>query len=363
MSVRVRIQNFQSIEDASIEVDGFTVVTGPNNSGKSALMRAIRGVFTNAPAGALVRHGTSHLTVDLAFDDGVVRWEKGKNLNRYTVNGKVLDNVGRGVPSEVADMGLQEVKAASDRLWPQIAEQFGGVLFLVDRPGSVVAEALSDVERVGKLSDALRLSESDRRSTTAELKIRRKDALELVEEEAAFEGLDEVAVAIGALAEAEKELVFVEMEVQEFSRLRERLEASHSVVSSLEGFDPEALPNVSAASEVQQLQVELREARALVDQLAASRGAVAQAEAAVAASEKHPLSRSHKVEKVARGMKQVRDLQARLAKASKETEALAVTHKNMEQQLVDAEEEVHALLGDRGICPTCDAVFEKEEDT
>ncbi len=361
MSVHVRIQNFQSIEDASIEVDGFTVVTGPNNSGKSALMRAIRGVFTNAPAGALVRHGTSHLTVDLAFEDGVVRWEKGKKLNRYTVNGKVLDNVGRGVPSEVAEMGLQEIKAASDRLWPQIAEQFGGVLFLVDRPGSVVAEALSDVERVGKLSDALRLSESDRRSTTSELKIRRKDALELAEEEAAFEGLDEVAVVIGALSEAEKELVFVEMEVQEFSRLKQRLEASRSVVSSLEGFDPEALPEASAASEVQQLQVELREIQVLVDQLAASRSAVVEAEAAVAASEKHPLPQSSKLEKVARGMKQVREFQGRLVKAIEEVKTLTATHKDMEQQLADAEEEVHALLGDRGICPTCDAVFEKKE--
>jgi len=131
MPVRVRVQNFQSIEDAEVVIDGLTVITGPNNSGKSAFMRAIWGVFTNAPSGPLVRRGESHLTVDIEFGDGhSVRWEKGPKINQYTVDGKKLSNVGRGVPPEVAELGVQEIKGGSDRLWPQIARQFDGTLFL-----------------------------------------------------------------------------------------------------------------------------------------------------------------------------------------------------------------------------------------
>ena len=78
MAVQVRLKNFQSIEDASLRVEGLTVITGTNHSGKTAVMRAIRGLFTNAPAGPLVRHGAAHLTVALTFDDGTeVVWEKG----------------------------------------------------------------------------------------------------------------------------------------------------------------------------------------------------------------------------------------------------------------------------------------------
>ncbi len=78
MAVTARIQNFQSIEDATIVIDGLTVITGTNNSGKTSVMRAIRGVFTNATAGPLVRHGCAHLSVTLTFDDGTsVLWEKG----------------------------------------------------------------------------------------------------------------------------------------------------------------------------------------------------------------------------------------------------------------------------------------------
>ena len=43
MAVTARVQNFQSVEDATIVIDGLTVITGTNNSGKTAVMRAIRG--------------------------------------------------------------------------------------------------------------------------------------------------------------------------------------------------------------------------------------------------------------------------------------------------------------------------------
>lgn len=194
MPVTVRIRNVQSIRDATLRVEGFTVVTGPNNSGKTSSQRAVRGVFTNASPGPLVRYGESHLTVDLTFGDGhTVKWEKGEKVNRYTVDGKVLSTVGRGAPPEVTALGVSEVKAGSDRLWPQIAEQFGGVLFLVDRPGSVVAEALSDVDKVGRLTEALRLAESDRRSIGAELKVRRADVLTSEQELADFDTLPTAA--------------------------------------------------------------------------------------------------------------------------------------------------------------------------
>ena len=186
MAVTARIQNFQSIVDVTIVIDGLTVITGTNHSGKTAVMRAIRGVFTNASAGPLVRHGCAHLSVALAFGDGTtILWEKGwekpsrngKTVNRYTINGKQIAAVGRCVPPEVEALGVREVQAASDRVWPQIADQFDGALFLVNRPGSAVAEALSDVERVGKLTTALKESEKDRRLVSAELKVRRKDVL------------------------------------------------------------------------------------------------------------------------------------------------------------------------------------------
>lgn len=234
MSVTVRIRNVQSIRDATLRVEGFTVVTGPNNSGKTASQRAVRGVFTNASPGPLVRHGESHLTVDLTFGDGrTVKWEKGEKVNRYTVDGKVLSTVGRGAPAEVAALGVGEVKAGSDRLWPQIAEQFGGVLFLVDRPGSVVAEALSDVDKVGRFTEALRLAESDRRSVGAELKVRRADLLAADQELAGFDALPNTASQVAQAEQALAEAAGVGTDLGVLHDLSARKQAANQEISRL----------------------------------------------------------------------------------------------------------------------------------
>ena len=135
MAVRIRVRNFQSIEDAEVEVSGLTVVTGQNNSGKTALMRAVRGVFENSGGDAFVRHGTDALAVHLDFGDADVTWTKGPKVKpTYIVGGKTI-NPGRSVPDEVTSLGVAPVQAGSGEAWPQIAPQFTGQVFLLDLPG------------------------------------------------------------------------------------------------------------------------------------------------------------------------------------------------------------------------------------
>ena len=44
--MKVHIQNYQSLKDVEFEVKGLTVITGQNNTGKSACARALCGVFS-----------------------------------------------------------------------------------------------------------------------------------------------------------------------------------------------------------------------------------------------------------------------------------------------------------------------------
>lgn len=191
----VRVRNFQSLKDVTLDIQGLTVVTGPNNSGKSALMRAIRGVFENSPSNALVRYGEKSLTVDLTFNDGqTVTWEKGPKTNDYTINGYKLQTVGRGVPTELEDLGVKGITCSNTVLWPQIARQFQGTLFLVNQTGAILGEALSDVDKVGKLNKALRLGEKDKRSVSGELKVRRKDLKTSEERLSFYDGFEQLEV-------------------------------------------------------------------------------------------------------------------------------------------------------------------------
>ena len=259
MAVQVRIKNFQSIKDSSIVIDGLTAITGTNNSGKTAAMRAIRGVFTNPPAGPLVRHGKAFLSVSLSFDDGTtVTWEKGwekpekkgKTVNRYYVNGHLIESVGSGAPPEVESLGVRDVKAASYKIWPQIAEQFDGALFLVNRPGSVVAEALSDVEKVGKLTEALKLSEKDNRSVKSELKVRMKDLTSKEEELSRYDGLDDVGVLVSELETRNSTLESQKSQVSKVESLLGSLGSATSKVAGFSGFDPDVVPDSSRITRV-----------------------------------------------------------------------------------------------------------------
>lgn len=395
--IKVRIQNFQSIEDAELEIDGFTVITGPNNSGKSAVMRAVRGVFTNAPAGPLVRHGAKHLSVGIAFPDGnTVLWEKGGKLNRYTLNGKELNGVGRGVPPEVAALGVSEIKAASDRVWPQIAEQFTGSLFLVNRPGSVIAEALSDVDRVGTLTEALRLSESDRRSGASELKVRRKDLQTQRDHAALYEGLDDVLTTVSNLENRKQVLDGDGVTITELVALSSQWEKCIKETEHYAGFDETAVPEAGCATDATSLGNDLSallslqsrhasvtqavEATAGLDVGVVAATATQEASATLAQGEWEVLQRlcdkleaarteadtyaaeipalpsSEQASKLGRALEVVTKYEDDVRDAADQVATLDIRLEHMGGEIQQAHKEVDILLGSRGVCPTCNTV-------
>ena len=397
--IKVRIQNFQSIEDAEVEIDGFTVITGPNNSGKSAVMRAIRGVFTNAPAGPLVRHGAKNLSVGIVFPDGTdLIWEKGGKVNRYTLNGKELNSVGRGVPAEVAALGVAEIKAGSDRLWPQIAEQFTGSLFLVNRPGSVVAEALSDVDRVGTLTEALRLAESDRRSCSSELKVRRKDLQAHREQAAFYEGLDEVLATVNSLEDRRTQLDKDETEVTTLGALSFQWDTTSAEVRRYVGFEEVVIPSVEDTEGAVGLRNDLSEAMSLQHRYVEAKG-VAEATAGFdgvlgrlptlkdqqddtaaireeliatreltsrwnrlkAEADSYgvpipPIPVADKADKLRQALEVVEEYKIEVTEAADRVAKLDIHFEEIGSEIQEAQREVDILLGSRGVCPTCNTV-------
>lgn len=278
MPIKVRVRNFQSVEDASIEIDGLTVVTGTNNAGKSAFFRAIRGAFTNSRGHDFVRYGKGHCTVDLTFDDGrTLTWQKGKNVNTYVVNGgKPFEKVGHGVPPEARVFGIEPVVAGKQELWPQIAPQITGVSFLLHETGSVIAEAVADVKRVNQLSRALSSCEKDRRAARSALKIRKSDAKTLAERREGFTGLDAAVELVEGLEVRRGKAEKVGKAVTNVQKLRGRYREAQAAVDALEGLEKaeEALPPSSLVGEARELSRALGSTCKLRDRWVRARGEV-----------------------------------------------------------------------------------------
>lgn len=270
MPIKVRVRNYQSIEDATLTIDGLTVLTGTNNAGKSAFFRALRGVFTNTRGSDFVRLGAKHCVVDVTFDDGrTLTWKKGDGTNDYVIDGSHFPNVGHGVPPEVSEFGVVPVTAGNADLWPQIAQQVTGVCFLFDRPGSVIAEAVADVDRVSQLGRALKSCESDRRGIKADIKIRRKDLTTYNERREVFAGLDEAVGTLRALEKRHAKAAKHAKATAVLVKMGERHRRARGAVEALEGLDdahallptPERVTRAQKASEVLSMARHLRQRR------------------------------------------------------------------------------------------------------
>jgi exonuclease SbcC len=275
MPVRILVRGFQSIEDAEVLVDRFTVVTGPNNSGKTALQRAVQGTFSNAPGDSFVRHGAERLSVEIDFGDGAsVRWEKGPKVKpTYVVGGKTL-HPGRAVPDEVVALGVQPIQVGAMSVWPQIAPQFTGQVFLLDMPGSAVAEAVADVERVGKLTQALRLADSDKRAATSELKVRRKDVEQVRSALGEFSGLDAVETVVASIEVTLAEAEGVSADVASADALRVSLREAETDIARHAGIREVEIPPLEAVMGAQNVGTDLVAAVSLRERLQAARQGV-----------------------------------------------------------------------------------------
>jgi len=105
---RVNIKNFQSHKDTEVNFDDFTVINGPTDNGKSAIIRAIKWCLYNVPDGTnFIRYGEDIASVTVHFNNNSsVTRVRGKKENYYILtdeDGKELhlENFDRGPVSEV----------------------------------------------------------------------------------------------------------------------------------------------------------------------------------------------------------------------------------------------------------------------
>ena len=240
--MKLKVENFQSIKSAEIEVKGLTVIAGVNSIGKSALARAFAGVFSNLRGNAHVRMGESHSSVLVSFDDGSeVLWEKGKKVNRYVVNGDEIEKVGAGVPDEVRALGVASVEVDGKELFPQIAKQFQ-TIFLIDQPPSALSSALSDVEVIQQLEKSSASARSEIRDIKARMKVKREDLEEARHNTTLFDGFDYEIILNHEIAETLKEEA--EESYEEVVGLRDKKDRARNLLETLEPVDNITLPRL-----------------------------------------------------------------------------------------------------------------------
>src|SRR5258708_21212766 len=68
---------------------GLTVLVGPNNCGKSAVVAALQILCQNDNSTYVLRHGEKECTIRVETDDGhVIAWHPEKSGPRYVIDAK-----------------------------------------------------------------------------------------------------------------------------------------------------------------------------------------------------------------------------------------------------------------------------------
>lgn len=415
MPLKVRVRNFQSVEDETIIIERLTVLTGTNNAGKSAFFRAIRGALTNARGSDFVRMGAKHCIVDIEdLETGTkLTWKKGSDgTNDYIINGKHYPKVGHGTPPEARILGVEPILVSNAELWPQIAPQITGVSFLLDQQGSVIAEAVADVERVNQLGRALKDCESEKRAVRGELKTRRKDAETLAERREGFSGLEGVleslkelevrhekcekldraranlvrirdrhrqaVAAVNALAgiekvgpclssqEAVQEARQVGLELREAERLRGRHHAAWVLVESLAGLEDveTVMPSQAKVDYAQQFRRAIGVTVDLAMRFEEARGELGRAQAAEQAlgSLRFDSDAHEKAARIKKALGATRSLRDRRVRAAEEVDTLDQQLATLREELKRVSAQAEEMLGTFEVCPTCGGSLDRAQD-
>ncbi len=184
MIKRLNISNFQSHKNSELEFDeGINIIIGQSDSGKSAILRALRWVVDNTPSGDSFRSTWGGNTkVELSLDeDKVVGRSKTKTTNQYDIKNAILTSFNQGVP--------EEIKSILNFSSLNLQSQFDSP-FLLAMSGGEVARYLNKIVHLDKIDLSLSNIGKTLRKEQTDLKYTEKEYDTAKEKEKEFDWID-----------------------------------------------------------------------------------------------------------------------------------------------------------------------------
>jgi DNA repair ATPase RecN len=161
----ILIKDFQNHRTLRLVLGRVTVLVGDNGTGKSAVLRALRWLMTNQPLGEgfIGRWRKAPYSFVKAKIDG--RWvarKKGKGVNQYRLDGKVLKAFKTKPPQAVSDL----CNVSDLNFQRQTDASFG-----LSLNGSDAAKLLNTVVNLGAIDQSLKIAASKVRTAKARLDV------------------------------------------------------------------------------------------------------------------------------------------------------------------------------------------------
>ncbi len=243
---RIELVNFMSHAKTVIEpAAGLTVLVGPNNCGKSAVVAALQILCRNDNSTFVLRHNERACSVTVETDDGhTITWGRTKTSPRYEIDGIPFDRLDRSAVPDALHAALRlPLVVAENNL--EFDVHFGeqkSPIFLLDQPPSSAAQFFASSSDASTLIEMQRLHQQ--RTAEAKREHRELDSsIALLEQqlttlaptidlearlgeiESSQRALDGVAATIAALKDGIDELCAAEESLRRVKRYASAMDA------------------------------------------------------------------------------------------------------------------------------------------
>lgn len=257
---RLTLENFQSHEYTELELtSGLNVLVGPSDSGKTAVIRAIKWALYNEPRGTeFMRQGATYCRVTLRMSNGytIVR-ERSSSYNRYILidpdgQKQIFEGFGNDIPLEILrahgirKVILDENNAVSINLGQQLEGPF-----MLAETGATRAKALGRLVGVHIIDRAMQSTVTD--ITRLQQQIKQWDQ-QLDDLNSALEQFDYLGQLERSLNEQGDRIDKLELLIAHLDRLlglRQRLAATEAELGQIKGV-LEQLKAISAMEQIVQ---------------------------------------------------------------------------------------------------------------
>lgn len=229
---RIEISNFQSHADTVIEPAGagkLTVLTGPTDSGKSAVFRALRWLYYGGPV--YVRTGCSTASVTVHLEDGtVVTRSRSGSTNRYVVTcpgqePQVFEGFGRDIPLEVQQaLGVRPLDIAGLTLEVNLARQHDPAFLVSGVSAPARAKALGQIAGVEAVDLAMKSAGRDMFDGQRELRQVEAEVADLEEQVRQYDYLAALAERIARVEKLVARLEAAEGRKERLASIKSQLE-------------------------------------------------------------------------------------------------------------------------------------------
>jgi DNA repair protein SbcC/Rad50 len=211
----IQINNFQSHKHTHLTLDpGVNIIVGPSDSGKTAILRALRWLVWNRPTGEAFRSSWGGETlVEITVDDLILQRSKDKENIYKIVNGnevKLLKAFGTEVPEEI-----KKVLNLDDS---NLQQQMDAPFLISSSPGDVAAH-FNKIARLDQIDSSLKLISQGVKKLSSHIEQDKQREKILTEQLKFYDFLDFAEIDLEALEALEQD----QLKVINDSRTLEKL--------------------------------------------------------------------------------------------------------------------------------------------